>query len=535
MIKKYIVLIFLLSLVPISLHAATYNWYFNNTSGDDGDGNGTITNPWQTASKARTQINTLSSSDILYIYFNKGDTFSFSSTDGNAYFLIDFDEAHFDAYGSGANPILDGGVDFSAGDPLTGSRNRWDPIIQFYTNSTGSTVQNIDFENHHGAAISNGGDYSNITVEYCNFSDIGMHAVSLGPSNCTIQYCNADLCQRLEEYDYVDGMWGAAFAFRGEGQDNLIQYCIVSRTYGEGIYLESGGTAYRNVVAITYSVGVYVVPHNTTPTGGFIIRQNIIWGYKNATVPGTVKNFRGNDNGIGICDETAGGSNNVTVDIDGNIVIHRRWGMRIYDLDGSAVWGAVTIVNNTVIDSYLNNYEFESPDRFSTVKFHRNASIFYDISSTYLDEGHVYSSISSDPDYSISYNSYYPVNGTFPVDADWDDNYVTSDPTLTATSGWTTPPGDGGLMSHDTTTFDFSNLIPQVGSALYDSGDSPTGSESAEFLISGTDVSGSVLSPGDFATSNINGDGLPDIGAIVEYMNYIFGPGVTMGSGVSFQ
>ena len=510
-IVYYTVFVFLFSVC--FAQAATYNWYFS-AAGDDGDGNGTITNPWQTMSKARTSYNALGSGNDVYFYFNRGDTFTFNNT-GFDYLYIDVGNAYFDAYGSGDKPILDGEVDFSAGNPLNSpaTRNRWDVIIRFNANSAGSTVSNIDFRNHHGAAISNGGEYSNITVSYCDFSNLGMHAVSLGPSNCVIEYSNADLCQRLEEYHYHVGMWGAAFAFRGEGQDNIIRYCRVTRTYGEGIYLESGSTAEKCIVGPTYSVGIYVVPHDTTPTGGFVIKHCIVYGYENTTIPGTVSNYRGNDNGIGICDETAGGSNNVTVDIIGNFVIHRRWGMRIYDLDGSAVWGAVDIHNNTVIDSYLNNYEFEAADRYSTVKFYNNASIYYDITSTFLDEGHVYDNIGNDPDYTREYNLYWPVNGTFPVDQYWDDNYVTSDPTLTATSGWTEPP-PSGIIPYDTSEFDFSNLIPELGSALFDAGTTISG-DLKTILTAITDVTG-TLSASSFVTADTTIDGYPEIGALTE-------------------
>ena len=497
------------------------NWYFNNSTGNDTTGTGTYANPWKTLSKFRTEYNALSSGDVN-AYFNRGDEFTFYNS-GFDYIYVDAGRLHLRAYGSGNNPVFVGlddndpqaELDFSLENPLDhpATRNRWDPIIRFADNSEGSSVSNIDFRSHHGAAISNSGEHSNITISHCNFSNLGMHAVSLGPDNSIIEYSTADLCQRLEEYGYHSGMWGAAFSFRGSGGNNIIRYSRVTRTYGEGIYLESGGTAEKCVVGPTYSVGIYVVPHATTATSGYVIKHNTVYGYKNTTIPGTVENYRGNDNGIGICDESAGGSNSVTVDIIGNFVIHRRWGMRIYDLDGSAIWGTVSIHNNTVIDSYLNNYEFESAARFSTVYFYNNASIYYDIASTFLDEGHVYDNIGENSDYIRTYNLYYPVNGTYPVDAYWADNDVTSDPALTATSGWTEPP-PAGIVPWDTSLFDFQNLVPGSGSALIDTGTTIL-DEYTNLLTAITDITGD-LDANSFILGDTSADNLPEIGALTE-------------------
>ena len=146
-------LIFILTLILLFLCSnvwgATYNWYFSddatgNAAGNDSTGDGSITTPWKSLSKANTQIASLSSGDIATLYFDRSDTWTFTSN--NDVLTIRKSNVTIDAYGSGAKPIFDGDDSYPTG--LTGSDVPYRYAITIANSGTPiSTVTNVHINN----------------------------------------------------------------------------------------------------------------------------------------------------------------------------------------------------------------------------------------------------------------------------------------------------------------------------------------------------------------------------------------------------
>jgi hypothetical protein len=270
---------------------------------------------------------------------------------------------------------------------------------------------------------------------------------------------------------------------------------VIYDIYGEGIH-GYGYTAEYNVVGDTASAGIYVCPSNSNATDT-VIRYNLVVSsgsdiYKNNGVSGK--------HGIGVANEVNGGdgdNSDATVEIYGNIVINRNWGILIADADTTSPepWGAIKVYNNMVIDSVYRNYYLH---KYSCVLagegyFYNNSSIFYD-----RDEGDSYGvpDHALDQDNPANLSTYWTIDhnhfycaacGTQYIDSDWQTNYVTSDPKLPGESlvNWTGLTGRNYFYLID---FEKHLYIP-INSGLVNSGKILGEGFNSMFLTAGTDFS----------------------------------------------
>ena len=124
MIKRLLILLILL--VAVSAHGATYNFYFSSGATGNATGTdtavaltdcvgpaGTASGTCSTISHVNTMINLAASDDIVYIWFDRGDTWTADTealaSSGSVIAVWSYDPTvHFNAYGTGALPIFDG-------------------------------------------------------------------------------------------------------------------------------------------------------------------------------------------------------------------------------------------------------------------------------------------------------------------------------------------------------------------------------------------------------------------------------------------
>jgi len=187
--KKLIYILALILCLPVMASGATYYYYFSNAATGNADGNdgntcvglaagaGDNSNACRTLTRAQAVVNALGSSDIAYLYFDQGDTWTVDSGAvgvKTCYGLCGENDdpiIHITAYGAGAAPIFDGMAGANWGtEPVHSSAGptMWNRFFQI--DQTDSTIKNIEIKNVYGTAIliGDGTNYAdNITIESC--------------------------------------------------------------------------------------------------------------------------------------------------------------------------------------------------------------------------------------------------------------------------------------------------------------------------------------------------------------------------------
>jgi len=475
---------------------ATYNYYFSddaagNAAGDDTTGDGSEGTPWKTLSKAQSAINALDSSDTANLYFDRGDTWTVS-TGQNIVFTVDNTDpiVNIDAYGAGDRPIFDGGIsDFAAVDE-SGTNGYYFYRMVFLFERNNCSMKNIEIKRIYGPGIrlgsssntNNKADY--FTLSDCYIHDIGYSGITVGThtgaSNCTVVNNTIHTAMELYRTEKVP-WWSGAINFYAESfypsNDNLIRYNVVYDIYGEGIQGNMGTIEY-NVIGDTGSYGIYPVP-SLYDAEDAIVRYNFIIQSSSATY----KNHPGSSyQGIVYQDENsrAGDNSNATIKIYGNIIINRKAGIKLYNGDEL---GEIRIFNNTIIDSESGNLVVDDVDEFNAAYIYNNSSILYDKTS----ENHTvdYSGLLPHDNWTIDNNHFWTTGGSPTVDADWQTNYVTTDPKLLGEAVPVDWDGQSGATYFSDIDFD-THLYLASDSGLIDTGKTLE-SYNTLFLTNGTD------------------------------------------------
>jgi hypothetical protein len=482
----FVVSVIYFSNISKPAQAATYDWYFSQSSGNDSTGDGTQGNPWQTLVKVQDQENTLSSSDTATFNFRRGDTWTFEH-DGSPDNFLNFNSCivHINAYDTGADPIFSGSVSSWATDPLDDilypNRQQYDSFIALGyfagTTTPGSTISNIEIKNHHGAGIMIYNDAKNCTIRNVLVHNVGAAGITTS-TECEnygnlIEYCTVyDAFNQQKYYAENDppsfGAFAGGISMTGlkDGttipHDNTVRYCNVYNVYGEGIWNPNGITEY-NVIGTTYASGIHT-PAERWSAGISIVRHNLIYNiadasspYFNSATPSSGIRFQ-DEIGDDAADNSAG-----ELWVYGNIIINRGYGIRM--VGGAAIpcdgqMGKVRIYNNTFIDCYLSNILINHTDDFANVKIYNNSSIFYSASIG----DHVRDNSSTfHAGWDIKNNHFWDIAARA-VDTDWDTDYKTGNPELPKTTGWRD-------LDNDKDTIDFLTMLyPAAGSALIGNG-----------------------------------------------------------------
>lgn len=512
--RKYLIILFLL--FAVNVNAATYNWYFSQSTGNDTTGNGSEATPWKSLAKVQSQENTLASADIGNFYFKRGDTWTFTHT-GSPSSLMMFNNCviNVDAYGTGATPIFDGQISF-ASNPLTGSRQFYNTV--FSMGYTGSTLKNVNIKNNHGWGVGIICPAKNVTIQYVTISNVG-HAGISSDSNCAnygnlVEYCTVYDAQQLERYGYTTDNYGGGIGFTGvfynntaPPYDNTVRYCHVYNVWGEGIWNPNGITEY-NVVSNARWSGIHC-PAQGWNARTTIIRYNLV--YQTAGSPYN----RNGAHGIIVADDERSLGNNSAGEfwVYGNILAGCWTGIRMYDFGGYMVtypYGKVRIFNNTIIDSTSTNFGIEQPASFADVKIYNNTSILY-TASTY---GHAWDDFSTHANWTISNNHFWAATAT-DVDTSWRTNMQIGDPKLPKTTGWRS-------LSNDKDTVLFTNFYPGTGNGLLGLGVTLGAEYSGKtsLMTTGTSFVGALTSS-SFVLQDQASHAAYDIGGVVQYVEVV--------------
>lgn len=529
-IKPILFCILLFTFVFISpVHAATYNYYFSNA------GRGSICSegsPCATLSVAQSKIDAANSSDTVNLYFKRGDIWSMntSAVSTKVYYGLRVDPndpiVNIDAYGSGNKPIFDGGVSDFSSVPVPNSTTG--PLAYnriFSLERDNCSIKNIKINGIYGNGIilgtdTNPGNYE--TIESIDVTNFGRTAIKsngyYSTRYSTITKCLIHTGQQLSRYGkdgYSGNGWGSAIGVSptpGTSQTpigNEVSYNVLYDIWGEGIQ-GTGFTAEYNLIGDTGSVAIYVVPMWGTAQDT-IIRYNFI----TMSSSRSYKNNPGGYVGIAVGDEYNAGANGATIDIYGNTIINRYYGVRFTKYSTHPDnWAAVRIYNNTIIDSDHNNIYIGAYDGVDAGGgyIENNVSILYDRtgSSHAEDQGNP-GDLSTY--WTIDNNAFWTTGGSPTVDVDWQTNDVTGDPKFYGEEkespvNWNNlssgDPRDNGVT--------FADVIPNSSSSLIDRG--KILSWNTTLLTLGTDFSVLPDTLTLVTTSQQTNDGTLDIGAI---------------------
>jgi hypothetical protein len=516
-----------------SAQAASHNWYFSSSSGNDSGNDCSFqSSPCQSLSKVQDILDTLLAEDTATLWFYRGDiwlinnpnnsisTRVISWTSGyDSVLRLHKGTVTIDAYGNaGESPVFDGGLTDWSTNPLIDGRQRTDVFISL--ESDGSSVNHLELRNFFGSGIGirTGSRY---IIRNCNIQNVGQCGIfNVGPDGGNratheniIEYNEIGYAQRLHEFGY-NPSWANGInigTIEGDPQlvwGNQIRYNFLHHIYGEGIEVSAGlapdgvtpTIVEYNLVGDTTAPAIHP-QHKSEDGGKVIVRYNLIY----STSDGVAYGYDGP--GLYFMDEGSGGSNaSADVNYYGNIIIGRPLGMRLCSgCEDTSEYGSFSLYNNTFIDcdtmlQVKNNYVADA-------KVYNNAFIYYDSPGNYVTDlgGTDYST------WDINNNFFY--NGSSNPPSQWGSGMKTGNPMLTRTSGW----------SSLAAAPDFQNLILLQNSALIDAGrDLGSGFES-RYLTEGSDFDNLPNNAVFNLTEQIS-EGLGwDIGALI-YSNNICTP-----------
>jgi len=492
-------LFFLILLIPSLANAATYSYYFA-TAGDDSTGAGTEASPWATVSKAQSAMSALLTSDIVYLYFNKGDTWTYNSavvSTNQTYGIYNSDASndpvtHVDAYGTGDKPIFDGLVtDFSSvpdhDSTLTTGPYRWNRFFHFEID--GCSVSNVEIKQVYGHAVYLNGA-NDFILENCLIWGVGSAALAyqgtVALDGVEVAYNTIHTAQELFRYDKLGTAgWAGAIILGSTGSgvtgNHYVHHNTIYDVMGEGMNIHNSIIEY-NIIGDTCSVGLMAESHfNDAEVSR--IRYNIVM-FSDATSDYDVcvwpTGGNGKPDGIRIYDDSVGGDNSAAdYEVHDNIIINRDVGFWFFTEDYSNHWGSIKIYNNLVIDSVVVNYRMRNAYTATIGQFTNNSSVFYD--STALDH---MDDDSSWPDsgWTISGNHFWHSGiVTGDIDSDWTGTMDITDPELlgATTTDWISrasnvdwidpkteiaPPGTSYLTGWTTLYMDILDLGNEGGS-----------------------------------------------------------------------
>ena len=448
--KRFIILLILF--VAVSAHGATYNYYFSddaagNAAGDNTTGDGTIENPWKTLQKAEDVMKVLADTDVVNLYFDRGDTWNFATNVVENFSVETGDPVvHIKAYGSGDRPVFQGDIsDFSAADDDgDNSYNRWNRVFQIEVDDC--SIDNIEIKDAYGDAITLEG-IDGFTLSNSVIHNVGYSFLKADDSaqNITAEHNILYDGQLLHlNSKLLSDFWGNGISFFNQGggpySGNTIQYNLIYNVGGEAISAVNSTIQY-NVIGNSSSIALDLSTANWD-AGTTIARHNFIvmsdWssgsGLAHETVGGPPDGIRvfdeSNCTSVPCTGPTGGSGDNSGADIQiyGNVIINRGYGIRVYSNDDTGnPFGAVKIYNNLVIDSHWANILIADPEEFTNLYLYNNIFVFYDNGGDNVPHT---TSFTPEAGWDISNNLFYAASGSHTVDSDFDTGKVTTDPTL---------------------------------------------------------------------------------------------------------
>jgi len=432
--------------------AATHNYYFSNSAngnptGNDSSGNGTIGAPWASLNRAQTAINSLASTDIANLYFDRGDIWTWASaavSTQSAKFTVSSTNpiVNIDAYGTGNKPIFDGLVtDFKTVPvhvyPGSGPF-KWNRF--FHIERDDCSISNVEIKGVYGHAVflkkANDFTLSNNLIHGFGSAAIALHS-SYDSTGIEVSYNTIHTGQQLFLNSKLGAAgWGGAIMIgvvgRGISENHYIHHNTIYDIAGEGVQAHNSIVEY-NIVGDTCSTGLMAETH-AIDAGVMKIRYNVVMFSDYATSAYTQCVWKGGGNGkptgIRIYDDEVGGDNSgAKYEIYGNVVINRDIGFWFFSPEDKLnPFGSVKIYNNLIIDSVDANYRFYHGPQAINGMFYDNSSILYDRAATgkHVDDDTTY----PDAGWTITGNHFWTTGGAPVVDSNWRNNFDITDPQL---------------------------------------------------------------------------------------------------------
>jgi hypothetical protein len=500
MMKKYLYIFLVLSLTAIA-GATDYTVYVDNSISDTYSGSATPDctnyNPstFACSGGSASAYNSLddvdafvaslsNGTDTATIYWRRGRTWTLTSNSDAI--NIDKSDTTFDAYGTGAKPIIDGDGSYPN---LIGI-----PVIDVANNASAiGNIENVFIKNlqivntHDGSSTNEGGIGIRYTgtgtseghyiggggVQNCFISMTGAAAISLYrvPATDPILIESNEIT-RANEYHRTTSAssWPQtinthdSYTYGHECRNNKIY-----NTFGEGIGCRGFDIVEYNVVSDTSSSLLYMdMMSGSGSAFSSIVRYNLGYFTNGKTH---------SDPGITVNDENSTGNNTAIHDqIYGNIIIGALYGIRIRNQAVTSAFGRTDVFNNTFIDNE-KNIVFAHTDYFNDVRFKNNSSIIH-----------------SDGESTCQHFSSFSVNGW----TNWDigPNFFYGTGTVALASPLTTdavgPSGTSANLGKTSGWLSLSacpsldDFTPQVGSDMIDNANTADlGDSYDEYIISG--------------------------------------------------
>ena len=532
-IRRLLSMFLLLTFIFVSpIHAATYNYYFSdddsgNAIGYDGNNCTTIGTACKTLTKAWQLIDAANSNDIVNLYFDQGDTWNFDTGQRVSWNVAATDPVvNIDDYGSeGSKPIFDGNItdgDFSVVPKHNDNNNYRFYRAAFQFKKAGCSMKDIELRNVYGNGVR---VTSNFTCSGNTIHHIGYAAINkILEDKVTGVLIEKNLVYNIMELSkykrFVDGQftWGTCISMYCDGAgcgdvyNNTIRNNVLYDCYGEGI-AAGGATIEHNIVGDTGSVAIYPVP-SLNDAHDSVVRYNLVTMSSSPAYKGlTGSSYKG----INVRDEHPNGDNsNATIQVYGNIVINRMFGILFEEKWGTSAFGEVRIFNNTVIDSEKGNLIIgHGYDMVAAGKgfFYNNLSILYDRTSAthaaFWDNDYP-TDLSTY--WKIDNNQFWTKGGSPYVDRNWQTNYVRTDPKLAGEEQGSPVDWDGQSGATYYKDITFAHVYPNADSGLVNTGKIISFEDT--FLSNGSDFSVLPTTP-TIVTKQQSHDGKWDIGAII--------------------
>lgn len=483
-------------------------------------------------SGVQTEINNYSyaTHGSLNIYFKRGATFTFGSPSG---LTLNKQNIKLSSFGSGAKPVLDGNY-------AQGSMGTIITIISPFC-----TVENLEITKGSFNAIaanhtaSSGYYGNNLTVKDCLIHNHGNQAIYLlRSSNCVIERVEAYSLSRASNHgdswfwtnvnDRRTQPFGTGLGGATSGTNNVVRYCKVSSTAGEGITLMDGIIEY-NVVSGTSSTSIYGDRWLST-NSNIIIRYNLIHGDSDSV-------YRGGS--ISINDERTSGDNaSSSVEIYGNILVGGA-GIRLGLITEDGVispLGSLKVYNNAFVDcggwsGSPTTMAIVNPNKILNAQVKNNAFIYSaDYVGTISNIFAVWSDNRKDNTVSTSMDTWAVGPNFFYGKASSDsdlpswarnaDNVFGTVHPLPKASGWRSLTSDA--------VFSFADLYPASTSEMINSGKAinliTAGKEYHMLLTTGTEPKNTLLGSGAEYWRRIQQNATPDFGAVIYDAGTIIDP-----------
>lgn len=267
--------------------------------------------------------------------------------------------------------------------------------------------------------------------------------------------------------------------------DNTISYNVIYDIYGE-ILVGTGFIAEYNLFGDSASAAWHPNLLNLDCKDA-TFRYNLVTQSNDNTYDNISWGAGADASGVLLADSDSSGDNtNCILQVYGNVFINRTTVIQTAITDSTSKITDIRVFNNTIIDPQdycfgIWNFDYAAAN---AGKIYNNTCIFYDRSAGSFTGQTGTGTLG---DYWDIDNNHYFTDHAHTVNADWDTNYVTTDPKLAGEEQGSPVDWDGQSGATYFSDITFDDIYPESDSSLIDAGKTLTYDD--DFLSTGTDFS----------------------------------------------